>query len=292
MTMYFSPTIDFHVHSLFHKHGTRDMINGAVKKGVSFIVFAYHRYTDRFNEFLDNPAMPAGYLVEGLGEKGRESVAKVKRVREVKLYAIKGQQIATKHGDVVGFPIKQEIKDSRNRSLETVCNELKDQKARIILTQPEDGCLKYAGEMMKKRMIDGVEYIRLPELFVKGKNKNAKQLTEEFKEYNVPLVAGRDARLPGGIGHCTTLSKFDQNRFNNFSNPEEIISCIFDELRARRFSIRKKPCKTTYFAVEYVSHFLSSLKYDPRDTLTQFGLSRLRELKGHFPTLYFKNHKQ
>ncbi|MFC1732296.1 hypothetical protein ACFL6I_18485 [candidate division KSB1 bacterium] len=288
--------MDSHVHVSFKNSvsDTEKVVRTAIKKNIQFVVLAYHGTTERFGEFLENHRLRT-CSITALGEKGNESVAKIRHVGG-HIYLIKGQQIDTEQGDIIGWPITEQI-DPENKSLDTICNELKAQGALRVLPHPDKEQEEYFSGMIRSKHIDIVEYDNLPKilmyLFLNGSNDLVKKFS---KEHKVPLYAGSDTRDPKRIKAHTRLERCSIEKFSRLSKPEQVRDYIFERLSHGRAFIQVDHERLSNFISNYMVHMASAAKNDPKGTFISFGKSRIREMKSVLRTGVSKylpyNHKQ
>jgi len=163
---------DFHVHSNYShdsKMSLKSIVKKYKKKGFDGIAITDH---DTFNGAI---------LAERLSE-------------EYGIKIIKGEEVSTELGDIIGLFLKKEIK---SKVFSEAVTEIKGQGGIVILPHPAMYHVITA-DVLKE--IDAIEVFNSK--IGEGANKMAFELAKKYKK---PMVAGSDAHIPLQIGLCKTV---------------------------------------------------------------------------------------
>ena len=126
---------------------------------------------------------------------------KVKKANKDKDFeVIVGAEIKTKHGEVIGLYLKNEIK---SRDFFKVIEEIRKQKGIVLIPHPFTYGIfrKGAKSHLLKAKIDAIEAINGRCMF---KSENIKAL-KFAKKHNIAKTAGSDAHFASEIGKCYTI---------------------------------------------------------------------------------------
>ncbi|MBD3215519.1 MAG: PHP domain-containing protein [Candidatus Lokiarchaeota archaeon] len=161
---------DFHIHSKFSKDSVQrpsTIFKLAQQRGLNCISITDH------NSFEANSS--------DYNERG--------------MIWVKGVEIKTEIGDIIGLFIEEPIKSDR---FQTVTEEIKDQGGLVVLPHPFSHHKIKIGEI--------VEQVDLIEIFngrcTKRQNERAKKLAMRL---NKPMIGGSDAHFPWKIASVKTI---------------------------------------------------------------------------------------
>ena len=136
---------------------------------------------------------------------------------------IKGEEIKTEIGDIIGLFLKKEIKE---KEFKKVIQEIKKQGGIVVLPHPAFGHI-LNNEVLKK--IDVIEGIN--SRIDKNSNEMAQRLAKQTKK---PLIAGSDAHLSIEVGNSFTIIESKSKELKDIKQ-----AILKGETKIRRIKVSK-----------------------------------------------------
>ena len=222
---------DFHIHSIYSGDSIlypKDIIRIAKKRGLAGVAVTDHN------------SISGGIKTKSLASDD--------------FMVVIGSEIKTNSGDIIGLFLNENIKA---KSIEEVCEEIKDQGGISVLPHPFKNHQPNVEELIK--FVDMVEVLnaRIPNVL----NIKARTLAKKFK---CPCIAGSDAHTPFEIGNA--IIEFPEKQ--TIVDSEDIRKCLFDSSINIRGNESKK-------YIQLLSVFIGKYKRDGILGITKSGIKKV-----------------